>query len=113
MKHLKKFNEDNSMLYYPILLQEFNKLWMKSSVNSMATFNSLKNRIKSGYNISFSDPTIVISKEELNFGDRRSVQIYEIEDKWFVAKLNSGFGMVSYFKCDDTDGLLELLKDIL
>lgn len=110
MKYLKKFDEDNYIRIskYKFKVAIDNKIYIDTSI-----FTNLNNIIKIGYIIkSTSDCISIFNIENFIF-----IKIYYLEDDWIYVSvtdhsLNDEGDVEFYYKCDQFDGLVHLLKNI-
>ena len=64
-------------------------------------------------NIMFSDLYLLDNDWE-KFISKVQIQIWEIEDEWFIVDISLlRLQHQAFFKCDQTDGVWELLKDLM
>jgi len=115
MKHLKTYNENNSDQFYT----EIDKPSEIDAINfNISNFNLIKNHLKpdvriklsinyrvNSYHVKFLTELVKIITKNI------TIDIYETDDEWFYVVYNHVSTPIKYYKCDQIDGVLKLLKD--
>jgi hypothetical protein len=114
MKYLKKFNESSSEYYQIIDQSEWkDDIFYKSIHFEKKYIDEIKNRLKTEYKL--TQPTSWII--EIVHYKWNNYIISQCQDEWFYARedvedeMSNSYGTNTYYKCDQFEGLLKLLKD--
>lgn len=121
MKHIKKFNEHNTDDYY--MPYDGHGDHLKQLDISQQNIDYIKNLLdKNKYNVNTTGDwldgtagkSIVISRSKPMFSARvdfNSIEISELEDEYFRVYFHRKLEKSRAYKCDQIDGVRELLKD--
>lgn len=118
MKHLKKFNENIDSLYTQISIDElqrsfsvdinmniYDKIRLLISNNyDVTTSNDMSNLDENGYEINSFSYIEIEHKIKAN----NRIDIMQSDDEWFYVYV---LPSRTCYKCDQVEGLLQLLKD--
>lgn len=118
MRYLKRFNESNSEEYYQVIPHEdyFDHFdWEPFDNKEFDKISELSYLNKSGdMKVEFDEDCeprseIVISSKNGN----QSIHIFKCTDEWYYVKYSAFDNSIDFYKCDQFEGLINLLKDIL
>lgn len=124
MKYLKRFNESTNEWYQEITSDKYYKLENHKLVPmSQTTIDKIKLLDRKGMRldiISNNIPTNYPTYINIIKIGIRGIIIHEIEDEWFIindfSSIDSRYNGPehdNYYKCDQLEGLLKCLSDIL
>lgn len=113
MKHLKLFEGYSDKFYSEITEGEFYDL--SNFISSENSFISLENKyisklIKFGFRVEKGG---FICSDDVKWMFKDNICIYQLEDDYFIVSISEHINNphIKYYKCDQFDGLIKLLKD--
>ena len=114
MKYLKKFNESSNEYYQIVDYDE----WIDAIFSKIIHFeeryiDEIENRLRTEYKVIRPGANYI----EIVHYKWNNYEICQAHDEWFYAReevqdtMSNSYGSITYYKCDQFDGLLKLLKD--
>jgi hypothetical protein len=124
MRHLKVFNENNSDQFYTEIGKPSEARFANAAIDAIDfnvyNFNLIKNHLKPDVKIKLLKKLLLTEFDKIYvpatdlvkiITKNISIDIYETDDEWFYVVYNHVSTPIKYYKCDQIEGVLKLLKD--
>ena len=103
-KLLNKKEEFDELLLQKLYKEILDEEWIKSKMDEEFTWNTF------GEEFTLEEP--VIDERTGKNKVKSIIQVYKLNDEWYLTAMHRSSWISNYYKCDQVDGVIELINNL-